>query len=146
MKTYHILTPLLLVLLLVGAVHAEQKVDFSGHELHYIVLNTTEISAQVAQKYDIIRSGKRAFINLSVLRQTSDGYGQPVSADITAIERSLLGQMLKINLQEIREGSAIYYIGTFPIIDRETLWFDIDLTVDNGPSFDFSFPQKVWQE
>lgn len=146
MKTYHILTPLLLVLLLVGAVHAEQKVDFNGHELHYIVLNTTEISAQVAQKYDIIRSGKRAFINLSVLRQTSDGYGQPVSADITAIERSLLGQMLKINLQEIREGSAIYYIGTFPIIDRETLWFDIDLTVDNGPSFDFSFPQKVWQE
>lgn len=138
--------PLLIALMATATVQAEQKVEFNGYELHYIVLNTTEIPADIAGRYDIVRSGKRAFINLSVLKQTDDGYGTPVPADIEAIERTLLGQQLKIDLQEIREGTAIYYIGSFPILDRETLWFDIDLTVNNGPSYDFSFPQQVWQE
>ena len=125
---------------------AEQKVEFDGHELHYIVLNTTDIPPQVAEQYDIVRSGKRAFINLSVLRQTDDGYGTPVSADISAVQRSLIGQTLDIDLAEIREGDAIYYIGTFPIINRETLWFDVTLSVPNGPDYELSFPQQVWQE
>jgi len=129
-----------------AAVFAEQKVEFDGYELHYIILNTTEIPADVASHYDIVRSGKRAFINLSVLKQTEDGYGLPVSADISAIQRTLIGQQSKIKLQEIREGDAIYYIGTFRIINREVLWFDVDLKVIDGPDFEYSFSQKVWQE
>lgn len=137
---------LLLFSLLSVAATAEQKVEFDGYELHYIVLNTTDIPPQVAEQYGIVRSGKRAFINLSVLKQTADGYGTPVTADIRAVERSLIGQTLAIELEEIREGTAIYYIGTFPIIHRETLWFDLELEVTDGPSYDFSFPQQVWQE
>ena len=125
---------------------AEQKVDFAGYELHYIVLNTTEIPPAVAETYDIVRSGKRAFINLSILKKTDDGYGIPTAAAVTGVQRTLLGQRQTIDLQEIREGDAIYYIGTFTILNQETLWFDIDLTVQGGPSFEYSFPQKVWRE
>jgi hypothetical protein len=126
--------------------YAEQKVDFSGYEMHYIVLNTTEVPAAIAERYQLNRSAKRAFINLSILKQTADGYGKAVTADIKAIERTLLGQRLDIDLQEIREGDAIYYIGDFPIFDREVLWFDVALTLEDGTEFTFTFDQQVWQE
>lgn len=129
-----------------SSVWAEQKVEFDGHELHYIVINSTEIPADIASRYNLTRSGKYAFINLSILKQTDDGYGTAVSADISAIQRSLVGQQSQINLQEIREGDAIYYIGTFLILNREVLWFDINLTVHDGPAFEFSFDQQVWRE
>lgn len=125
---------------------AEQKVEFDDYELHYIVLNTTELSPQVAQAYKITRSGKQAFINLSVLQQSIGGYGTPVAATITARQRSLVGQTSNISLREIREGDAIYYIGTFRIFDQETLWFDIELELSDGTGFSYSFSQKVWQE
>lgn len=125
---------------------AEQKIEFDGYEMHYIVLNTTVLSPAVASTYDIVRSGRRAFINLAILKQTDNGYGTPVAADISALQRTLVGQQLDIELTEIREADAIYYIGTFQILDREMLWFDIDLVVENGPSFDFTFSDQVWQE
>lgn len=125
---------------------AEQKVEFDGYEMHYIVLNTTVLSPAIASTYDIVRSGRRAFINLAILKQTDDGYGTPVAADINALQRTLVGQRLDIKLTEIREADAIYYIGSFQILDREMLWFDIDLVVEDGPSFDFTFSDQVWQE
>ncbi len=128
------------------SVFAEQKVEFDGYEMHYIVLNTTEIPAEIAEFYALKRSGKRAFINLSILKQTPDGYGTPVTTDVTAIQRSLVGQKIDIALREIREGEAIYYIGDFPIINREVLWFDIDLILEDDTRFSFSFDQQVWQE
>lgn len=126
--------------------YAEQKVAFDGHELHYIVFNSTEIAPDIAENYGLVRSGRRAFINLAVLEMVDERYGTPVPADITVTQRSLLGQQQNIPLTEIREGSAIYYIATFPIIDREVLWFDVDLVVDDGPSFQFTFDEQVWQE
>lgn len=136
----------LLFCLLGSWVSAEQKTEFNGYELHYIVLNTTDLAPEIAQHYDIIRSGKRALINLSVLKQTDDGYGKAVRAEISATQRSLVGQQSKIPLREIKEGSAIYYIGSFRIFDQETLWIDIDVTLEDGNDYDFSFSQKVWQQ
>jgi hypothetical protein len=133
-------------LLLTTSVFAEQKVTFGDYELHYIVLNTTEIPADIAKQYDIQRSRKRAFINLSILKTTSDGYGTPVSADVTAVQRTLIGQRADIELREIREGDAIYYIGSFQIINRETLWFDVNLTLKSGYEYEHVFSQQVWQE
>jgi hypothetical protein len=132
--------------LLTSIAVAEQKVEFGNYDLHYIVLNTTEIPADIAAQYDLNRSGKRAFINLSVLQKTDDGYGKPVPASIVAVQRSLLGQVVPIDLREIREGTAIYYIGDFQIINRETLWFDVELVLEDGTEFEFSFDQQVWQE
>lgn len=125
---------------------AEQKVDFDKYELHYIVLNTTVLNAEVAKQHGIARSRKRAFINLAVLTQSEDGYGEPVAVELTASQRSLIGQRSQIQLAEIREGRAIYYIGSFEILNREMLWFDIALKVPLGPDFEFTFAQQVWQE
>lgn len=143
MKT---LLSIFISLLLASFVAAEQKVEFDGHELHYIVLNTTEIPAEIAVRYGIARSSKRAFINMSVLADNGTDYGTPISVDMIAMQRTLIGQKTPIELEEIRDGSAVYYIGTFPIINRETLWFDIEVAVPLGPVFEYTFSQQVWQE
>ncbi|HXK55642.1 MAG TPA: DUF4426 domain-containing protein, partial [Gammaproteobacteria bacterium] len=51
----------------------------------------------------------------------------PVSAQIDARSTNLTGQIRNIPLREIREGSAIYYIGEFPIVNNETLTFSLDV-------------------
>lgn len=127
-------------------VWAQQKVDFDGHELHYIVLNTTELQPDIAARYDITRSGRRAFINLSVLKKQPGTIGVAVEAQVTAVQRNLFGQRADIELDVIREGNSIYHIGDFLIFDQETLWFDVEVQVDGLAPFTYSFPQKVWRE
>ena len=54
--------------------------------------------------------------------------GRSVSAQIDAQSNNLLGQTNTLKLREVREGDAIYYIGEFPIVDRETLRFSLQVT------------------
>lgn len=126
--------------------NAEQKVEFNGYELHYIVLNTTELSPDIAKNYGISRSGKRAFVNLSVLKQDGDNLPYAVDAEVTALQRNLMGQRGDIPLRTIKEGNAIYHIADFLIFDRETIWLDIVVTIDGEEPFEFSFPQQVWRD
>ncbi|MBU2864117.1 DUF4426 domain-containing protein [Reinekea forsetii] len=126
-------------------VHAEQKVEFNGYELHYIVLNTTELSPEIAKRYDISRSGKRAFVNLSVLKQDEGGVPFAVEAKVTALQRNLMGQRGDIALRTFKEGKAIYHIGDFLIFDKETIWLDITVDIEGEDTFEFTFPQQVWR-
>ncbi|MDN3651000.1 DUF4426 domain-containing protein [Reinekea marina] len=126
-------------------VHAEQKVEFNGYELHYIVLNTTELSPEIAKRYDISRSGKRAFVNLSVLKQDQDSIPFAVEAKVTALQRNLMGQRGDIALRTFKEGKAIYHIGDFLIFDKETIWLDITVDIEGEDTFEFTFPQQVWR-
>lgn len=140
---------IMLGLLLVAALAplwAQQKVDFDNYELHYIVLNTTELQPDIAARYNITRSGRRAFINLSVLEKQPGTIAKAVEANVTAVQRNLLGQRANIPLTTIREGQAIYHLGDFLIFDQETIWFDLEVQVEGLAPFSFTFPQKVWRE
>ncbi|MFQ3229266.1 DUF4426 domain-containing protein [Reinekea sp.] len=126
--------------------YAEQKVEFNGYELHYIVLNTTELSPEIAKRYNISRSGKRAFVNLSVLKQDGENIPYAVDANVTALQRNLMGQRGDISLRTFKEGEAIYHIGDFLIFDRETIWLDIVVSIEGEEPFEFTFPQQVWRD
>lgn len=132
--------------LLLSAAHAEQKVEFNGYELHYIVLNTTELSPEIAKRYNINRSGKRAFVNLSVLKQDGQNIPFAVEANVTALQRNLMGQRGDISLRTFKEGDAIYHIGDFLIFDKETIWLDINVEIEGEEPFEFTFPQQVWRD
>jgi hypothetical protein len=66
-------------------------------------------------------------LNITVLKKVLGTAGQPTHAKITAQVVNLAGQMRDIELREIREGTAIYYIGEFSVAHEETLKFDIKL-------------------
>ena len=51
-----------------------------------------------------------------------------MTANIKAQARDLIGRTQTIDLREIREEKAIYYIGEFTIVDGETLDFTLEVT------------------
>ena len=57
--------------------------QFGDYVVHINALNTSSLTAEVAQTYDITRSNKSGLVNLVVLQKTEDLPGdKPVKADV----------------------------------------------------------------
>ena len=107
---------------------AENSTAVGGYVIHHNALTTDNLSPQVASAYGIQRSKERAMLNVSVIRGARGEIGQPVEAKVKATARNLIGQERDIALHEVREGNAIYYIGDFPVANREKLDFFLQVT------------------
>lgn len=101
--------------------------------VHYNAVPSTALGADMARRYELTRSGTRGLLNVAVLRQADDaGEAHAVPARITAQARSLLGQVQTIELRELRDQDAIYYIGQFRIRGEERLRFDLVVRPEGG--------------
>jgi len=110
---------------LAGSAAAESRV-FGAYTVHYIAVNSTFLNP-IAAQYGIVRSARRAFLNIAVLRNEQDGSTTPVPAVLSGGKRNLMQQSSVIAFQEIREGTSIYYIGQFEFSNAETLRFAVDV-------------------
>ncbi len=125
---------LLLGLLPATPALAEQSQKFGGYEVHYNAMPTSDLAAEVAKVYKIERSQTRGLLTISVLKSNPlGGMGTPVKAKLTATAVTLPGQLLKIDMKEIQEGSAVYYIGQFRVAPPDTLKFTVE-AVPQGTS------------
>lgn len=135
------------LMLLFSTAQADQKVTFNGYELHYIALNSTMLTPEIARQYGLVRSGQQALLNLSVLEQRRNDVAVPVpNAEVTVRVRNLLGQSNRLDMRVIEEQNARYFIGSVPFDDREVLWFDIVVSIPGERDFEFSFSQELWEE
>lgn len=129
---------------------AQQAEDIGNHLVHYSAMSTRMVPPEVARAYGIERSGSRAMINIAVLRKAdSDGeMDTPVHASVDASAVNLTGQPRDIELQEVVEEDAVYYIGTFRIANEETLTFTIEVRPEGSsrPPETFSFQQQFYVE
>lgn len=105
---------------------------FGDYEIHFNALRTTQLTPAIASEYGIVRSPNRAMLNVSVLAYDVNGTSTAVTADVAASAINLTGQLKKVSIREIREGTAIYYIGELAIIDAETLIFTVDVAPTDG--------------
>lgn len=122
-------TLLLLILLLsAGFCAAENSTRISGYTIHHNAIPTAMLTPEIAGSYDIVRSKYRGLLNVSVIRESPGTTGQAVSARVSAYAINLIGKRHQIDLRQIREDDAIYYIGDFPIVDGETLNFILEVT------------------
>ncbi len=112
----------------IGVVHAENSTAVGGYVIHHNTLTTDNLSPQIASAYGIQRSPERAMLNVSVIRGERGKVGTPVAAHVVATARNLIGQTRRIPLREIRDGDAIYYIGDFPVANKEKLDFFLEVT------------------
>lgn len=99
-----------------------------GYSIHYNAIPSTALGAGVARNYGIVRSAGRGLVNIAVLR---DGSGEQaataVRAEIQAWSHSLVGQRTRIELREVRDQEAIYYIGQLRIRGDEHLRFELQV-------------------
>lgn len=134
------------LLLLSAPAPAQQSEEFGDYVVHYNALNTNLLPPEVARAYGIQRSGARAMLNIAVLRQNENELQDPVHAEVSASAINLTGQRRDIELREINDQDAIYYIGTFRIHDEETLNFTIRVRPRDSdrPSHEISFRQQFF--
>lgn len=125
----HVFTHLLISLscLLLSTAKAEQAETFGPYVAHYNTMNTTFLTADVARAYGISRSGGLALINIAVLKVTDGEMNVPIHANVSVDAANLAGQKKDIEMMEIEDGGAIYYIGTFRIRDEERIQFNVSI-------------------
>jgi hypothetical protein len=122
------------LLFLTPAVHAESQ-TFGDHTVHYIAVNSTFISPEIAEQYGIERNRRGGFLNIAVLKNNTDGSTTPVTATVTGGKQNLLQQSGDIDFQEVREGEAIYYLGQFEFSNAELLRFTVNVQAEQqGPA------------
>lgn len=106
--------------------------QFGKYEIHYNAVRADQIPADVARAHGIDRSKNRVMLNVTMLRQDADGAPRkPVKGTVSVDAYNLNGQLKNIEMRQVTEGEAIYYIGTTPISGNEILVFDIKATPEN---------------
>jgi hypothetical protein len=105
-------------------VNAEQKQVLGSWDVHYIALNSTFLTPDVAKQYGIVRSKFNALINISVLDR-QDKTAQSVI--LTGDARNLIGVVKKLTFKQVTEGKAIYYLAVLPFSDLEQYRISIDI-------------------
>ncbi|MEP1444951.1 MAG: DUF4426 domain-containing protein [Paraglaciecola sp.] len=113
--------------LFLSSASAEQKQQLGGWDVHYMALNSTFLTPQVAKEYGIVRSKFNGLINISVLN-TDDQSAQSVV--LTGQAKNLLGVVKELKFKQVTEGEAIYYLATLPFSDQEQYRISVD--INNG--------------
>ncbi len=137
-----ILTVLCFAALALNA-HGEQKQVFGDYEVHYIIVPTVSLNAEVAAKYQLPRGRNRSLVNVSVLNLD----GNAVSATVTGSSTNLLGQSQTLEFTEVTEGPAIYYLALLRHANEEYHRVAIDVTLPNSQTAELRFQQQMfWEE
>jgi hypothetical protein len=126
----------------------ESSKDFGEYVLYFNALNTDQLSREIATEYGIVRAKNRALLNVSIHRKQDGGPTQAVTGAVSASAINLNGQLKTMTLREIREDTAIYYIGELAISDGEVLIYTIDATptIDPTRGFTVRFKKQFFVE
>lgn len=125
----------------------ESTKDFGEYVLFFNALNTDQLSPEIAREYGIVRSKSRALLNVSIHRKLDGGRTEAVTGAVSASAINLNGQLMTMTLREIREDTAIYYIGELAVTDGEVLIYTIDATPANDASrFTVRFKKQFFVE
>lgn len=135
---------LLALILLFGiSAGAEQMRRLGNWDVHYVLIPTMFLNKDIAANNQITRGRDRALLNISVIGDD----GTPVAADVSGFVMNLLGQQQALDIVEVREGSAIYYLATLKYTDREVLRFEVTITPPDDIPQVLKFQQQVyWEE
>jgi hypothetical protein len=115
-------------MLIASSVTAENSTGSAGYTIHHNALKSDFLTPAIAKAYNIQRSKFRGLVNISVIKENPGAMGTPVKAAIKIKAMALSGIPKEITLVEIVENSAIYYIGDFPVINREIVNFTLEVT------------------
>jgi hypothetical protein len=133
---------LLTGLLLSFAVTAEQKQQLGNWDVHYMLMPTTLLDADVAKNYQLSRSRNSQLLNISVLN-SKDQQAQQV--DLTGSATNLAGQRQQLTFKPIKEGAALYYLAGVEARSEQKM--TIELTIRQGnESQVLKFTQDVYPE
>jgi hypothetical protein len=137
-----------LVLALLSYANAEQFKTDNGYVIHYNAISTELIPPEVARNNQITRSKNRAMLTVAVLKPSGDPkqlLHKSVTAQVTAQSVNLNQQLVNLDMRQIKDGDAIYYIGVFSVTNQDTLTFTLKVQPENqGKVQEITFRQQFF--
>jgi len=118
---------------------------FGDYTVYYQAVNSTFLNADIAEQYGIVRSDRRAFLNISVMKKSDDEKMTAVRARVDGGKRNLLGETSDIEFREIREENALYYIGEFEYSNAENVRFSVEVQPEfSGPAREIRWETQMY--
>lgn len=121
--------------------------QFGVYTVHYNVFNSTDIPANVAEAYKLVRGKDRALVNISVTKTENGATSLGLPAQVSGVRRNLMQQKQTLKFIEVSEGDATYYLAPFVFNNEELLHFDIELNVDGAARpFKITFNRTLYAD
>ena len=121
---------------------ADQKQQLGKWDVHYMLMPTTMLDADIAKNYQLSRSRNYQLLNISVLN-TADQQAQAVELSGTAT--NLAGQRQQLSFKPVKEGAALYYLAGVEARSEQKI--TIELSIRQGNELQLlKFTQDVYPE
>lgn len=103
-------------------------VTFDDYNVHYSIINSEFIPAEVAAIYGIKRSARQGLLIIAVVPngQTYNGIDVLIGGHV----HNMLQQQASLNFKPIQEQNTTYYIAPFKFSHRELLHFTVYINAD----------------
>lgn len=120
---------------------------FGDYRVHFTVFNTTNIPAQVAEAYELVRGKDRALVNISLVKITEGVPSLGLNAEVTGTAKNLMQQSQTLKFITIDEGDAIYYLAPLVFNNEELLHFTVDVKApDQSAPFRVTFNRTLYKD
>jgi len=117
---------------------------FGRYEVYYSLFASDFLRPEIARAYGIVRANDRAVLNIAVRRLEPAGGSVPIKAKVEGT-RSDLVHTRDLELREVIEEGAIYYLAEFPFRNDETHYFKVRIHPDGDTStLDLQFKQTLY--
>lgn len=130
-----------LLFVLWGA-HAEQYKRFGDWRVYYIAFNASVLSAEVAERYDIVRGRNKGLVNITAIGPS--GRGERVS--VKGQFKNLLDQTTKLDFREIDDNGTVYYLAAFDFENAENLRFEVTVELPKHGTETFRFQHALYRD
>lgn len=126
------------------AAQAEQFVEAGGYVVHYMAMQTSDLTPTVAKAYGLTRSSGRALVMVNAQRGALSGAAVP--AQVTGEAQNLTGVRKPLEFRQVQDGDAIYALATVPVANLETLRFKLQVQPDDSQqSIPVAFSRKFYR-
>ncbi len=135
---------LILIMVMTPAItNAGEKV-FGKYSIHYSAFSSDFLTPQIAKTYGIQRSKNRAVLNITITENKAGSLPVPVEANIDSMATNEYQKLKNVELRQVVENGAIYYITEFPIANQEIISFKISANKDGKVIGTVKFQQQFF--
>ncbi|MAH73361.1 MAG: hypothetical protein CBC09_05000 [Cellvibrionales bacterium TMED49] len=131
---------LLVTLVTMSLGHAESFRQYGKLKIFYSAFPSAFITADIAQKNNIVRGINRGIVNISAMRHLSNG----LPATVTGRVSNIMQQNQTLSFKTIREGTSIYYIAPFKFENEDYLTFRVKLEMGTSEQYDIKFQKLMY--
>ena len=124
---------------------AQTSESFGEYTVYYNAFTSDTLQPSVAKLYNITRSKNLGLLTVSVMKKSLSPLGTPVKAQVKAEATNLTGQLKTVEVREVDDGSAIYYLSEIYVTHKEVLDFTLNVTPEGeSKPFVVKFRQQFY--